>query len=84
MYRSNYIIDNTAAYYNNLRKVTEESNREDWIIYILDMVKETALKGRKQIIAIEALMNTMAFVKVISVCYFLVGFLLGTLLKQKN
>ena len=60
LYMSNYIIDNKAAYYNNLRKVTEEGNWEDWIMYMLDMVEETALKGRKQITAIEELMNTMA------------------------
>ena len=29
-------------------------------MYMLDMVEETALKGRKQITAIEELMNTMA------------------------
>lgn len=57
---SNYIIDNKAAYYNNLRKVTEAGNWEDWIIYMLDMVEKTALKGRKQITAIEELMNAMA------------------------
>jgi len=60
LYMSNYIIDNKATYYNNLRKVTEEGNWEDWIMYMLDMVEETALKGRKQITAIEELMNTMA------------------------
>ena len=41
LYMSNYIIDNKAAYYNNLRKVTEEGNWEDWIMYMLDMVEET-------------------------------------------
>lgn len=60
LYMSNYIIDNKAAYYNNLRKVTEDGNWEDWILYMLDMVEVTALKGRKQITAIEELMNTVA------------------------
>jgi Fic family protein len=60
LYMSNYIIDNKVAYYSNLRKVTEEGNWEDWIMYMLDMVEETALKGRKQITAIEELMNTVA------------------------
>jgi Fic family protein len=59
LYMSNYIIDNKGAYYNNLRKVTEENNWEAWIIYMLDMVEVTALKGKKQIAAIEELRNTM-------------------------
>jgi len=59
LYLSNYITKNKAAYYKNLRKVTEEGNWEDWIMYMLDMVEETSLKGRKQIIAIEALMQSM-------------------------
>jgi Fic family protein len=60
LYLSNYIISNKNEYYVNLRKVTEEGNWEGWIIYMLDMVEKTALKGRKQIAAIEELMNNMA------------------------
>lgn len=60
LYMSNYIIENKADYYSNLRKVTEDGNWEDWILYMLDMVEKTALKGRRQITAIEELMNTMS------------------------
>lgn len=59
LYLSDYIIQNKDQYYTNLRKVTEDSNWEDWILYMLDMVEKTALKGRNQIAAIEELMNEM-------------------------
>lgn len=60
LYLSDYIIQNKDQYYANLRKVTEDNNWEDWILYMLDMVEKTALKGRKQIAAIEELMNEMS------------------------
>lgn len=60
LYLSDYIIQNKEQYYINLRKVTEDNNWEDWIVYMLDMVEKTALKGRKQIAAIEALKNEMS------------------------
>jgi Fic family protein len=60
LFLSNYIMQHKAEYYTNLRKVTEEGNWQDWIMYMLDMVEQTALKGRAQITAIENLMNTMA------------------------
>ncbi len=59
LYLSNYIIQNKDKYYVNLRKVTEEGNWEDWIVYMLDMVEQTALKGRVQVAEIENLMNEM-------------------------
>ena len=59
LYLSNYIIQHKDKYYTNLRKVTEEGNWEDWIMYMLDMVEQTALKGRSQITEIEKLMNEM-------------------------
>ena len=60
LYLSDYIIQNKDQYYTNLRKVTEDSNWEDWILYMLDMVEKTALKGRNQIATIEELMNEMS------------------------
>ena len=59
LYLSNYIIQHKDKYYTNLRKVTEEGNWEDWIMYMLDMVEKTAVKGRRQIAEIEKLMNEM-------------------------
>tara|TARA_R110002050_G_scaffold30192_1_gene77140 strand:- start:12465 stop:13589 length:1125 start_codon:yes stop_codon:yes gene_type:complete len=59
LYLSSYIIEHKDQYYANLRKVTEEGNWEDWIMYMLDMVEQTASKGRQQIAEIEKLMNKM-------------------------
>jgi Fic family protein len=59
LYLSNYIIEHKDQYYTNLCKVTEEENWEDWILYMLGMVEQTALRGRKQIAEIEKLMNVM-------------------------
>lgn len=59
LYLSDYIIQHKDKYYTNLRRVTEENNWEDWIVYMLDMVEQTALKGKNQIAEIEKLMNTM-------------------------
>tara|TARA_R110002050_G_scaffold218631_1_gene354557 strand:+ start:739 stop:1833 length:1095 start_codon:yes stop_codon:yes gene_type:complete len=59
LYLSSYIIEHKDQYYTNLRMVTEEGNWKDWILYMLDMIEQTALKGRQQIIEIENLMNKM-------------------------
>lgn len=59
LYLSSYIIEHKDQYYTNLCKVTEEENWEDWILYMLGMVEQTALRGRKQIAEIEKLMNVM-------------------------
>ncbi len=59
LYLSNYIIEHKDEYYIKLRKVTEEGNWEDWILYMLDMVEKTASKSRQQIAEIEKLMNKM-------------------------
>ena len=56
---SKYIIEHKDQYYTNLRKVTEDGNWEDWILYMLDMIEQTALKGRNQITSIENLMREM-------------------------
>jgi len=59
LFLSNYIMQHKADYYTNLRKVTEEGNWQNWIVYMLDMIEQTALKGRKQIAQIEELMSQM-------------------------
>lgn len=59
LYLSSYIIEHKNDYYTNLRNVTENGNWENWILYMLDMVEETALKGKQQIAGIEKLMNEM-------------------------
>ncbi|MGI5901572.1 MAG: Fic family protein [Desulfitobacteriia bacterium] len=42
LYLSGYIIRNKATYYNLLQGVRTKGNWEDWIVYILIGVKETA------------------------------------------
>lgn len=59
LFLSNYIIENKNEYYTNLREVTEKGNWQDWIMYMLDMIEKTALKGRTQIAEIENLMREM-------------------------
>ncbi|RYE16479.1 MAG: Fic family protein, partial [Sphingobacteriaceae bacterium] len=59
LYLSNYIIDHKNEYYLNLRQVTEKGDWQNWIMYMLDMVEQTAIKGRQQIAQIENLMREM-------------------------
>lgn len=42
LYLSKYIIRNKTAYYNLLNQVTTEENWEDWILFILLGIEETA------------------------------------------
>ena len=60
LYLSDYIIRHKNEYYINLRRVTEEGKWSGWILYMLDMVEQTALKGRYQIVEIEKLMEHMS------------------------
>ena len=57
LYMSDYIIKHKSDYYTGLRLVTEKGDWESGIIYILDMVETTAIKGREQISLIEKLMS---------------------------
>lgn len=59
LYLSHYINQNKTDYYRKLRNVTEKGDWENWILYMLDMIEQTALKGRKQIAEIESLMTVM-------------------------
>lgn len=45
IYLSEYIIRNKAAYYKRLRGVTEKDDWESYILYMLDMIEDTSLKG---------------------------------------
>lgn len=44
LYLSSYVIRNKTAYYNLLQKVRTDGNWEDWIIFILTGIEETAEK----------------------------------------
>ena len=59
LYLSNYIIQHKNEYYVNLKNVTEKGDWETWVLYILDMIEQTSIKGRKQIAEIEKKMNIM-------------------------
>ena len=59
LYLSRHIIDHKAAYYEGLRRVTEESAWEDWVLYMLDAVQQTSVRTQKQITDILALMESV-------------------------
>ena len=45
IYLSEHIIKNKTAYYQNLRGVTEKDEWESYILYMLNMIEETSVKG---------------------------------------
>jgi Fic family protein len=49
IYLSEYIIQNKNDYYLKLREVTENGNWEDYILYMLEMIEKTALKGLERL-----------------------------------
>ena len=57
LYLSRYIIENKKAYYSGLRGITEKADWENWILYMLDAIEQTARKTREKILAIRDLMN---------------------------
>ena len=65
LYLSKYILDHKTEYYAGLRKVTEEGEWKEWILYVLDAIEHTALYTQKKIDDISTLMHeTDAFLKV--------------------
>lgn len=57
LYLSRYIVNNKNDYYKKLRSVTEKRHWQDWVLYMLDMIEQTASTGRETILKIERLMN---------------------------
>lgn len=57
LYLSRYIIENKKAYYSGLRGITEKADWENWILYMLDAIEQTARKTREKILAIRDQMN---------------------------
>ena len=45
IYLSEYIIKNKAEYYKCLHGVTERNDWENYVLYMLDMIEETSIKG---------------------------------------
>lgn len=57
IYLSEYIIKNKVEYYTKLRAVTEKSDWEAWIVFMLEMVEYTANKGLKRFKDVTNLME---------------------------
>ena len=57
LYLSRYIIENKSAYYDGLRRVTEEGAWEKWVLYMLDAVTNTATLTCDKISKIRKLMD---------------------------
>lgn len=56
LYLSRYIIEHKSDYYGGLRRVTEEGKWEEWILFMLRAVEETALATHALVLDIRALM----------------------------
>ncbi len=56
LYLSNYIIRNKSEYYRYLQKVRDENVWEDWILFMIKGVEETARETIELIIRIKSLM----------------------------
>jgi Fic family protein len=60
IYLSEYIIGNKMEYYRRLRNVTEKNEWEPYIVYMLDMIEETAKKGCDRLSKIVGVMGETA------------------------
>jgi len=60
LYLSKAIIRDKSAYYDKLRRVTEEQAWEDWILYVLQAIETTAKDTRDRIVAIREAMDETA------------------------
>ncbi len=64
LYLSQYIINRRSDYYRILREVTEKSQWEPWVLYMLAAIENTAVQTKQKIIAIRDLMEqTRIFAK---------------------
>jgi Fic family protein len=57
LYLSRYIIKNKSDYYRLLQEVREKNNWNEWILYMLDGVEQTATETISLIKGIQILMN---------------------------
>lgn len=60
IYLSEYIIKHKADYYKCLRGVTESNDWENYILYMLDMIEETSMKGLERLNKITTVMDKTA------------------------
>jgi len=65
IYLSEYIIKNKADYYKHLRNVTENNDWENYILFMLDMIEETSIKGIERLNKIvDTMTNTAEEIKI--------------------
>ena len=57
LYLSRYIIEHRDAYYDSLLRVTSESAWQEWILFVLNGVDQTAVWTRDKIAAIRGLLE---------------------------
>jgi Fic family protein len=57
LYLSRFIMGNKDVYYQNLRKVTEKEAWEEWVLYMLAAVEETAKWTADKIRAVRELLD---------------------------
>lgn len=55
LYLSRYVIEHKADYYRRLRGVTEDGAWQDWLLYMLEGIRQTAAWTRDRIVAIRDL-----------------------------
>lgn len=58
LFPSEYIIEQKDKYYEGLRSVTENNDWSKFILYMLDMVETTAIRGLERLESIIQLMGT--------------------------
>lgn len=60
LYLSSYIIRNKSAYYRLLQEVRTDENWEEWIVYILTGIEETAIETLRLVKRIHAEVEAMS------------------------
>lgn len=58
LFLSEYIIEHKDKYYEGLRSVTENNDWSTFILYMMDMVETTAIKGLDRLESVVQLMET--------------------------
>ena len=58
LYLSRFIVHNKQNYYRLLNQVTKDQNWEDWLLFMLKGVEQTAIWTSDKITAIRALMES--------------------------
>jgi Fic family protein len=57
LYLSKYIIENKSEYYRLLHAVTAQGKWEEWILFMLEGIRVTAIETREKIVAIRTLID---------------------------